>query len=45
MDPETAWKTYLSSNTTQSIGGSLNSYRANLNILQNNTNYANLQLF
>jgi hypothetical protein len=45
MDPETAWKTYLSSNTTQMLGGSMNSYSAKLNILQNNASYAKLQLF
>jgi hypothetical protein len=45
MDPDTAWKTYLSGNGLQTLGSSFNSYGAKLNIMQNNTNYANLQLF
>lgn len=44
MDPETAWKTYLSSNST-SIFGTLNTYGASINILKDNSKYANLQLF
>jgi hypothetical protein len=44
MDPGTAWTTYLSSNSS-SFFGSLKSYGASLNILKDNSNYANLQLF
>lgn len=44
MDPGTAWSTYLSSNSS-SFFGSLKSYGASLNILKDNSSYANLQLF
>ena len=44
MDPATAWSTYLSSNSS-SFFGSLRSYGASLNILKDNSSYANLQLF
>jgi hypothetical protein len=44
MDPETAWKTYLSTNSS-SMFGSIGSYGASINILKDSSKYANLQLF
>ena len=44
MDPQTAWSTYLSTNSSSTLG-SFQSYGANLNIVKDKMNYANLQLF